>query len=107
MDDGLVEITLPNGQMMMASVTRRDPGGGPQDVGFGRPKSFDAVTETLQGIGIAIIGALDNVKPSRASVEFGLELAVKGGKLVSVFVDADTKASLKVVLEWERGRGEE
>ena len=106
MDDGLVEITLPNGQMMLASVTRRDPGG-PQDVGFGHPKTFDAVTETLQGIGTAIIGALDNVKPSRASVEFGLELAVKGGKLVSVFVDADTKASLKVVLEWERGRGGE
>jgi hypothetical protein len=103
MDDELVEIALPNGQMMLASVTRADPGG-PQDVGLGHPRSFDAVTETLQGVGTAIMGALDEMKPSRASVEFGLELAIKGGKLVSVFVDPGAKASLKVVLEWERGR---
>ncbi|GAA4238536.1 hypothetical protein GCM10022254_54900 [Actinomadura meridiana] len=104
MDEELVEIALPNGQTMLASVTRTDQGGGPQDVGLGQPRSFEAVTETLQGVGAAIMGALDELRPSRASVEFGLELALKGGKLVSVFVDSGTKASLKVVLEWERGR---
>ena len=65
--------------------------------------SFDAVGEALQGVGSVIVDSLERIKPSKATVEFGLELGVKGGSLVSVFVDSGSKASLKVTLEWESG----
>ena len=51
-----------------------------------------------------LFDALETIAPSNASVEFGLELALKGGKLVSVFVDAGGSASLRVNLSWERSK---
>ncbi|WP_405643860.1 CU044_2847 family protein [Streptomyces sp. NBC_00019] len=78
---------------------------GPQDVGLDRLLSFDAVTDSLQGVGAAIVDSMERIRPSKATVEFGLELAVKGGGLVGIFVDTGSKASLKITLEWESGAG--
>jgi len=40
------------------------------------------------------------VKPQRASVEFGIEIAASEGKLLAVVVRGDAKANLKITLEW-------
>lgn len=102
-EEKTVDVELPNGKLMMATVQQLDATfpGGPQDVGLDRLLSFDAVGEALQGVGSVIVDSLERIKPSKATVEFGLELGVKGGSLVSVFVDSGSKASLKVTLEWE------
>ncbi|MGW2778206.1 CU044_2847 family protein [Streptomyces olivaceoviridis] len=104
-EEKTVDIELPNGKLMMARVQQLDATlpGGPQDVGLDRLLSFDVVGEALQGVGSVIVDSLERIKPSKATVEFGLELGVKGGSLVSVFVDSGSKASLKVTLEWESG----
>ena len=39
--------------------------------------------------------------PTRASVEFGVEVAVDAGKLTALLVNGNTTGSLKVTLEWE------
>ncbi|MEV6104312.1 CU044_2847 family protein [Streptomyces sp. NPDC051940] len=106
-DEKTVEVELPDGKRMMARVRQLDAAapGGPQDVGLDRLLSFAPVSDALQGVGSVIAGSMEKIKPSRATVEFGLELGVKGGSLVSVFVDSGSKASLRITLEWERGAG--
>jgi hypothetical protein len=99
----VVEVVLPGGQTMLARVHAADPGaGGPRDVGLREQLLFSGVTDTLQQIGGSVVRALEHVKPERASVEFGLDLAVKAGKLTGLLVEGDATATLKVILEWER-----
>jgi hypothetical protein len=42
------------------------------------------------------------VAPSKASVEFSVDLTVEAGKLVALFFESGGTAGLKVCLEWER-----
>jgi hypothetical protein len=98
----LVEVVLPDGQTMLARVHAADPvGSGPRDIGLSEALSFEGVSDTLEQIGRAVVGALVNVKPERARVEFGLELAVKSGRLTGLLVEGNANASLKVTLEWQ------
>jgi hypothetical protein len=99
----VVEVTLPGGQSMLAQVHATDPvATGPHDVGLREQLSFVGVTDTLREIGEAVVAALGQVCPERASVEFGLDLAVKSGKLTGLLVEGDAVATLKVTLEWQR-----
>jgi hypothetical protein len=95
----IVEVALPDGPVMLARVQHVDQHG-PQDFGLVRrnePLSFTNVTATLQAVGSAVLAALRHVQPEKASVKFGLEVAIKSGQLV----DANTTATLKVTLEWQ------
>jgi hypothetical protein len=42
---------------------------------------------------------LEKVKPKKASVEFGLEVAVESGKLTTLLVKGASTANLKITLE--------
>ncbi|MFD3458385.1 CU044_2847 family protein [Nocardia fluminea] len=42
-------------------------------------------------------------RPDEVSVEFGVELAVKTGKLTSVLAEGASKASIKLTLTWNGG----
>jgi Trypsin-co-occurring domain 1 len=99
----VVEVTLSGGQTMLARVHNTDPvATGPRDVGLREQLSFAGVTDTLRQIGGAVVDAIGQVRPERASVEFGLDLAVKSGKLTGLLVEGDATATLKVTLEWQR-----
>jgi hypothetical protein len=79
-------------------------GDGPRDVGLEDAiASFRDIEETLYQVGSSLLDALERIAPAKATVEFGLEVAVKGGRLLSVLVDAGSSASLKVTLEWTPG----
>ncbi|MFI2632322.1 CU044_2847 family protein [Streptomyces collinus] len=75
-------------------------GGGPQTVGLGRAVSFDEVRECIEAVTAQLAQAWDRVKPSEATVEFGLSVTTKGGKLVGLIVEGGGTASLKVSLTW-------
>jgi len=91
-----VKVALPNGATIYVAATML---GGEQDVAFER-LSFQAVSEAIEGISSSIVQALKKVKPSKASVELGLEIAVDEGALTALLVKAGGKANLKVTLEW-------
>lgn len=44
--------------------------------------------------------AWNTVKPTEATVEFGLSLTAKSGKLTGLVVEGDAAASLKVTMVW-------
>jgi hypothetical protein len=64
------------------------------------PLPFKEVTDSIESIARAVLKTLERVKPSKAVVEFGIEIAASEGKLITVVVKGDAKANLKITLEW-------
>jgi len=95
--DELVPVKLPNGVIMHVRAAVL---GDEEDVALGL-LPFDEVSKTIEGLADAINGAIRKAKPKKASVEFGLELAVESGKLTTLLVKGGGKANLKIALEWQ------
>ncbi|GAA2850011.1 hypothetical protein Acy02nite_33120 [Actinoplanes cyaneus] len=101
-----VSVRLPSGQVIQVAVNESEHlrPSGPRDVGLG-----DAAIQIMQlpdFVG-TVDGVLDMVKlavsrsrPDTVSVEFGIEISVKAGKLVSVVADAGGKCQLKLTATW-------
>lgn len=76
-------------------------GGGPRQVGVAQALSFDGVRDTIEAVASHVAQVWERVKPAEASVEFGLSLTAKSGKLTGLLVDAGGSGSLKVTLTWK------
>ena len=103
MDDGIVEVRLPNGEIALVRARQID-GGGATKTALGR-LDLDSVSRTLAGVSEAVRAGLVTAAPSKVSVELAMEFAVKSGVLTALIVDGESKGSLTVTLEWERGAG--
>ncbi|MFD7446473.1 CU044_2847 family protein [Streptomyces sp. NPDC059909] len=86
------------------------PGGTPgglsySDTGFA--EQVQARVESLQGVvtGVArsLAEPLRAVRPDEVSVEFGIELTAKAGKVVGLLADGEAKGAIKVTLTWNGG----
>ncbi len=86
-----------NGTIVWVEVAQT----GREDVGFD-VKSFKTVTDSIQAIASAITTSLETVKPTKASVKYGLEIGIEQGSLVAAIVRGTGKANLEISLEWER-----
>jgi hypothetical protein len=97
----VVEVVLPNKSVALVRATDLDEGGQvAEKVGWKDAFDLQGLSGTLEGIAQAVRSGLVKVTPSKTTVELGIELAVKNGKLTGLIVEGDAKASLKVTLEW-------
>ena len=92
----LIPVRLANGTQIRVAATLL---GGDEDVAI-KPLSFDEIADTIEGIAGSLNAALQKVKPKKASVEFGLEVAVESGALTALLVKGTDMATLKITLEW-------
>ncbi|MFL5833916.1 MAG: CU044_2847 family protein [Solirubrobacterales bacterium] len=99
MAEGIIEVDLPNGAVALAQVARIDGDGAEKTAAVPR-FDFEEVTKTLEGISDALKGALAKAAPDKVTVELGIELAVKSGKLTGLLVEGAGKGSLAITLEW-------
>lgn len=76
-------------------------GGGPQVVGLREAFSFDGVRATIEAVAEQLSCAWEKVQPSEASVEFGISLSTKTGKLSALLVEGGGEATLKITLSWK------
>lgn len=91
----IIPLKLPDGREVKIEATPI----GEEDVAFDiRP--FEEVTDAIEGIAEAIIASLQKVKPDKASVKFGLEVAIESGQLTALIVKGASKANLEITLEW-------
>ena len=93
----VVDVELPNGRQVAVRASQL---GGAQDVSALDALEFENVTRTIEDIAEAIGDTLDRITPRAATVSFGIEVAVKSGKLVSLLAEAGGTATLTVTLEW-------
>src|SRR5689334_7016336 len=63
---------------------------------------FSNVSKIIEGIAQEIADCLKAVAPTKAAVEFGLEVDAKSGQLTALLVNGETTAHLKVKLEWTK-----
>ena len=70
-----------------------------EEVTFTLP-SFKDVTNVIEGIAESLNTTLHKVKPRKASVEFGLEVALEAGHLTALLVKGTGTSNLKITLEW-------
>jgi hypothetical protein len=97
----VVEVMLPNKTVALVRAVDLDEGGQvAEKVGWQDVFDFEGVSGTLEGIAQAVRSGLEKVTPSKTTVELGIELAVKNGKLTGLVVEGNASASLKVTLEW-------
>ncbi len=95
-----VPVTLANGTTIKFQVSQ--PETGRQDVADIGALPFKQVTEALQEIVGNLKETLDRVKPDKASVKFGVEMAVEAGDLTALIVKGSGKGNLEITLEWGR-----
>ncbi|OKH17625.1 CU044_2847 family protein [[Limnothrix rosea] IAM M-220] len=81
-------------------LVRAKSQGGEQDVSIGDALKFEAVTNVIGGIAKGIKKTLDQTKPKKVTVEFGLEVGIESGKALALLVDDTAQANLKITLEW-------
>jgi hypothetical protein len=95
-----IPVTLANGATIRFQVSQ--PEAGPMDVADIGALPFKQVTEALREIVAELKETLDRVKPDKASVKFGVEIAAKPGDLTTLIVKGSGKGNLEITLEWGR-----
>lgn len=96
-----VKVQMPDGQVIWARVET-----GPSDVAASdaiKKLDIEGLTSSIKSVSHAVWEAAQDLTPDTVGVEFGLELAVKSGQLVSILAEASGKASLKVSMSWSNG----
>lgn len=90
---GAGELTAPPGRLSYS------------DTGFA--ERVEAGVESLHalvtGVARSLAEPLRAVRPDEVSVEFGIELTAKAGKVVGLLADGETKAGITVTLTWNGG----
>ncbi|MBD2359489.1 hypothetical protein H6G41_33805 [Tolypothrix sp. FACHB-123] len=63
-------------------------------------RPFKEVTIAIESLSREIAEAIQKVNPDKASVKFGVEIAMESGKLTPVLVKGTSTANLEITLEW-------
>ncbi|MFD7893468.1 CU044_2847 family protein [Streptomyces sp. NPDC059743] len=114
MEDGEVRITrieMPDGTPVWARISGaeelRRPSGGLTYSDTGFAEQVQARVESLNGVVTSVArslaGPLRAVRPDEVSIEFGIELTAKSGKVVGLLADGEAKGAIKVTLTWNNG----
>jgi hypothetical protein len=91
-------LDLGGGATAYLEVTPR----GRQEVGALDMIPFDQVVQTLTRIAQGLGTAVEAVRPSKASIEIGVEFGLEAGQVVALIARGTGKANLKITLEWDQ-----
>jgi hypothetical protein len=64
--------------------------------------SFQQVTDTIKSIAKSFESVWKEVQPSKASVEFGIEVGFEPGNLTALLVKGSGKGLFTISLEWSK-----
>lgn len=110
-DVRITRIEMPDGTEVWARISGAEElartGSGPSFADIGAGDIADRVqarVESLHGVVTSVARSLAEplraVRPDEVSVEFGIELTAKAGKVVGLLADGEAKGSIKVTLTW-------
>jgi Trypsin-co-occurring domain 1 len=90
-----VPVQLPNGSIIKVEATVN----GRENVSFNAIE-FQPIADAIEGVIQMISAPIQKAKPKKATVKFGMELAIESGALTAVIVKGSGKANLEITLEW-------
>ncbi|MFF4422253.1 CU044_2847 family protein [Streptomyces sp. NPDC001549] len=96
-----IAATTSEGTALLVEVVDIDGelGGGEELAGSRIPDLKDVMRQVTD-LSTDFRKALESAKPKKASLEFGLKIALKSGAMTALLVDATGEAAVKVTLEW-------
>jgi Trypsin-co-occurring domain 1 len=100
----IVQVELPDGQVIWARVADAGEQDRPRDIGFGERTRAFAVHELSELAGAVVDnlrGALSQYDADEVSVDFGVELSMKSGKVISALAEIGGTESIVVHLTWK------
>ncbi|WP_326657988.1 CU044_2847 family protein [Streptomyces sp. NBC_00385] len=118
MDDSGARVTrieMPDGTPVWARISgaeeldRPEPGGltftdtGFGDIGDRVQARVESLHSVVTSVARSLAVPLRAVRPDEVSVEFGIELTAKSGKVVGLLADGEAKGAIKVTLTWNGG----
>ena len=96
----ILPIQFEDGETFLAQVTML---GGEENVAvFAGGLSLENVTKNIEKISAALAKTVKKVKPDKATIEFGVEIATQEGQLTALLVQGSATANLTISLEWEK-----
>jgi hypothetical protein len=111
----IVQVKMPGGGPIWVRVAAAEPAAtdgqaaGPADVGLVQriaPSDevfhLEGFADTVRGVVTSVRQALDEHRPDSLSVEFGIEIAARAGKLLSVLAEVGATAQIRVTASWDR-----
>ncbi|WP_405887142.1 CU044_2847 family protein [Streptomyces longwoodensis] len=104
----VARIALPDGTPVWARISGTDELAAPpgqlsfSDTGFTErvEASVESLHALVTGVAHSLAEPLRAVRPDEVSVEFGIELTAKAGKVVGLLADGEAKAGITVTLTW-------
>jgi hypothetical protein len=104
----IARIEMPDGTPVWARISGaeelEEPGGelSLTDVGFGErvEAQVESLHSVITSVARSLAAPLRAVRPDEVSVEFGIELTAKAGKVVGLLADGEAKAGITVTLTW-------
>ncbi|MFD8673748.1 CU044_2847 family protein [Streptomyces seoulensis] len=106
----VARIELPDGTPVWARISGAGEPAYTEELSYtdtGFHERVEASVESLHslitGVARSLAGPLSAVRPDEVSVEFGIELTAKAGKVVGLLADGEAKAALTVTLTWNGG----
>ncbi|MEW1722263.1 CU044_2847 family protein [Streptomyces sp. NPDC093109] len=114
MDDGetgVTRIEMPDGTPVWARISGaaelERPSGGLtySDTGFAEQVQarVESLHSVVTSVARSLAGPLRAVRPDEVSVEFGIELTAKAGRVVGLLADGEAKGGITVTLTWTGG----
>lgn len=92
-------ITLSNGTTILVDVASDGP---VKKSSVLESLQLQPVVAQLEGLTQDLKSALVAARPDRTKLELALDLSVKEGKGLSLFLRGDAKASIKITCEWDK-----
>ncbi len=107
----ITQIQLPDGQVIYARVSAQVPFADgddtPGDVGFGDkiPKlASEQLIKLTEGVVNNVRRAVSQYEADEVSIDFGIELSAKSGRVIGVLAEVGGTASVVVHLTWRGGQ---
>ena len=103
MEDGVGDLVSveEDGVEFLVEVRGGGPGGA-GTAGLADRLDLQGVSDTIKVVAHQLKRAWDDAKPDEATIEFGVDVTMKSGKLTGVLVDGEAQAALKVTLTWKK-----
>jgi Trypsin-co-occurring domain 1 len=106
----IARVMLPSGELiwvrtrMAEPVTADESIIGPADVRLS-PARLLGFSETVRGVVTSVEQSFAEHRPDSVVIEFGIEIVIKTGGLISALADVGGTAQVKVTASWDRDEG--
>lgn len=91
-----ISFDLEDGRVVQVEVEDT----GRSDVSIDR-RTFREAMENLESVIEALTSTVNKVRPTKASVKFGVDIGVEAGQLTAVILKGSSRANIEITMEWE------